>query len=511
MEQKATVEYACDGATFALSVRDSFGTLRGETVLKYLDKCLHADEQIERKTGGAGLGLYIISNATTQFLISIHPNVATEATCTFDLNVPKVHLKSFGMFRERIDSSGRLVAGRSRLIGPLAHAPAAAAASAGRLVNLALGAAILSVCALIAVIAYPRLRAPARGAIAVVTQPPGATVEIDGVAKGMTTADPLVVGDLVDGEKYKVVARRPGYEPAIELVTGRAQPSPIQLALRPLAATLVVQTTPSGAAVFVDGREAGTTPVALADLSPGSEHALRVEKNGYNDLEQKVTVPEPGTRAEVQLALVHTPELATVRIDSDPPGAELLQNGELIAGVRTPVADYMLQVGRAYSLTLRAPGYAPETVTVTAEGGQAQTVAVRLRRGGTLTVDAQAVPEARVSVSGAAHCQGKTGPVVDCALENGKYKVHVQATRPYLSESFTVEIKNGDLLHRLEVGFVETASPALTLKLPGAPADTRKAAFVDGERRVTLVNAQSGLTIIKPVRVVAGRTVTIGD
>src|SRR5262244_1640734 len=143
MEQKATVEYACDGNTFALAVRDSFGTLRGETVLKYLDRCLHSEQQMERKTGGAGLGLYIISNAATQFLLAIHPRVATEATCTFDLTAPKVQLKSFGLFQERIDSSGRLVAGRSRLVAPSAAAPAPLATSS-RLVNAALGAAIAS-------------------------------------------------------------------------------------------------------------------------------------------------------------------------------------------------------------------------------------------------------------------------------------------------------------------------------------------------------------------------------
>ena len=57
--------------------------------------------------------------------------------------------------------------------------------------------------------------------------------------------------------------------------------------------------------------------------------------------------------------------------------------------------------------------------------------------------------------------------------------------------------------------FVETDSPDLTIKIPGAPADTKRAGFVDGEHRVTLVNAKSGLTIIKPVRIVAGRTVKI--
>src|SRR5262249_42914592 len=258
---------------FALAVRDSFGTLRGETVLKYLDRCLHSEQQMERKTGGAGLGLYIISNAATQFLLAIHPRVATEATCTFDLTAPKVQLKSFGLFQERIDSSGRLVAGRSRLIAPSATAPAAIAAT-GRLVNVALGAAIASVLALIFVVAYPRLKAPARGAVAVQTDPPGATVEVDGMPRGTTGDRALVVGDLVAGEKYKVVARKPGYEPAVELVAGREQPAPFILQLRPLAATLVLVTNPPGANIVVDGKEAGPGPLTLADLKPGSEHTV---------------------------------------------------------------------------------------------------------------------------------------------------------------------------------------------------------------------------------------------
>ena len=509
MEQKATVEYACDGNTFSLAVRDSFGTLRGDTVLQYLDKCLHADQQMDRKAGGAGLGLYIISNAATQFLVAVHPQIATECTCTFDLTAAKVQLKSFGLFQERIDSSGRLVGGRSRLVVPAAAVPAGLA-SAGRTVNILLGAAILSILALIGVVAYPRLKAPARGAIAVTTQPGGATVELDGVARGTTGDQALVVPDLVAGEKYKVVARKAGFEPAIELVTGREQPAPLELVLRPLAATLVVTTQPPGAAILVDGKEAGQSPVTLTGLPPGSEHTVRVDKNGYNDVEQKVTIPEPGTRAEVQLALVHTAELSTIRIESDPPGAELLQNGELLAGVKTPVSDYMLQVGRSYSFTLRAPGYAPETVSVTGQSGTTAPIAVRLKHGGTLTIEAP-VAEARISVTGVDGCQNRPGPVADCPVENGRYKVRVQSTRPFIAETFNVEMKGADLRHKLDVGFVETSSPDLTLKITGAPADTHRAAFPDGEHRVTLVNAKSGLTIIKPVRIVAGRTVTIGD
>jgi hypothetical protein len=509
MEQKATVEYACDGSTFALSVRDSFGTLKGETVLKYLHKCLHSEQQIDRKEGGAGLGLYIISNAATQFLVNIHPNVATEALCTFDLNAPKVQLKSFGVFHERIDSSGRLIAGRSRLIPAVQPANTQGLAASRALVVL-LSGALLAILALIGVVAYPRLAPPPRGAVAVNTQPAGATVEIDGVAKGTTPQDgePLVIGDLVVGQKYKIEVHRAGHEPAIEIVTPRKEGLTLSMSLAPLAATVTVASTPAGASLVVDGKDAGMTPVTLGDLKPGSSHTVKLTKPGYNDLEQTVTVPGAGERAEVQLFLTRVPELGAVRIVSEPPGAEILQNGELLAGLHTPLAEHTVQVGRSYAFTMRLAGHMPETVTVTVQQGEIVPISARLKKGGLYVVETN-VPEAKLTVSGVASCQSRSGPVVDCPLENGKYRVRLASLRPFIAESWNVVINGQDVKHKIDLGFVETDSPDLTIKLPGAPADTKRAGFVDGEHRVTLVNAKSGLTIIKPVRIVAGRTVKI--
>ena len=44
VEQKVVVQYACDGKSFSVSVRDSFGTIERGTVLRYLYKCLHSDQ-----------------------------------------------------------------------------------------------------------------------------------------------------------------------------------------------------------------------------------------------------------------------------------------------------------------------------------------------------------------------------------------------------------------------------------------------------------------------------------
>src|SRR5262249_53611289 len=116
VEQKAIVQYACDGKRFAVSVRDAFGTLERATVLRYLYKCLHSDQQIDRKAGGAGLGLYLMTNAASDVYFNVLPGVATEATCVFDLEAAKLQLNRFGFFTERIDAAGRLAAGPSRLL-----------------------------------------------------------------------------------------------------------------------------------------------------------------------------------------------------------------------------------------------------------------------------------------------------------------------------------------------------------------------------------------------------------
>ena len=52
---------------------------------------------------------------------------------------------------------------------------------------------------------------------------------------------------------------------------------------------LVVDSRPPGARVFVDGKLAGTTPLALKDIRAG-EHAIRLEREGYRRWSSSVRV-----------------------------------------------------------------------------------------------------------------------------------------------------------------------------------------------------------------------------
>ena len=79
-----SIRYAMVDGMFAVSVRDRFGSLDKATILRYIEKCLRSPNQIDRKTYGAGLGIYLIANAATQYVVNIAPGMATEVVCTFD-------------------------------------------------------------------------------------------------------------------------------------------------------------------------------------------------------------------------------------------------------------------------------------------------------------------------------------------------------------------------------------------------------------------------------------------
>jgi hypothetical protein len=78
-----SIRYAALEDRFVVAVRDRFGRLDKGTILRYIEKCLRSPDQIDRKTYGAGLGLYLVANAASQYVVNIAPGVATEVICTF--------------------------------------------------------------------------------------------------------------------------------------------------------------------------------------------------------------------------------------------------------------------------------------------------------------------------------------------------------------------------------------------------------------------------------------------
>ncbi len=92
-----SIRYAATDSMFAVAVRDRFGRLAKNTILAYIEKCISSPQQIDRKTYGAGLGLYLVANAAATYVVNVAYGIATEVVCTFDRGA-KTPLRLVGVF-----------------------------------------------------------------------------------------------------------------------------------------------------------------------------------------------------------------------------------------------------------------------------------------------------------------------------------------------------------------------------------------------------------------------------
>ncbi|MBI4508821.1 MAG: hypothetical protein HY698_04240 [Deltaproteobacteria bacterium] len=92
-----SIRFAATESQFAVAVRDRFGRLAKDTILAYISKCLNSEQQIDRKTYGAGLGLYLVANAAAGYVVNVAHGMATEVVCTFDRG-SKAPLRLVGVF-----------------------------------------------------------------------------------------------------------------------------------------------------------------------------------------------------------------------------------------------------------------------------------------------------------------------------------------------------------------------------------------------------------------------------
>ena len=148
----------------------------------------------------------------------------------------------------------------------------------------------------------PAVAAVATGQLAIRSTPKGAGVLIDGSWRGRTpiTVRGLTVGThavrvvedgyVTETRRVAVDARAAGTTVSFQLarVHGPERPAP---AARPGAKTgvLRVESRPSGAAVLIDGRVVGTTPLQISDLEPG-QHQVRLELPGHRPWATATTI-----------------------------------------------------------------------------------------------------------------------------------------------------------------------------------------------------------------------------
>jgi serine/threonine-protein kinase len=151
--------------------------------------------------------------------------------------------------------------------------------------------------------------AAALGRLLIRSRPAGARVFVDGRDRGLTPATVpglgrgshrirLVRGGYSTEDRRVVITSRSARSMTIAL-TRASQPSVQTSAPAASARTgqlvgaLTIDSRPQGAAVFIDGRLAGATPLNVPAVPPG-EHAVRLEREGYRRWASSVRVVASG-------------------------------------------------------------------------------------------------------------------------------------------------------------------------------------------------------------------------
>lgn len=104
-EHQGQLLFGTDGMILAVSVSDPFGSLKGETILHYLERCYGGAEtghsQGANKAGG-GRGLYQIIENSDLVVFNIKPGVRTEVIAIFNVDPKEVRQKypSFHLFMQ---------------------------------------------------------------------------------------------------------------------------------------------------------------------------------------------------------------------------------------------------------------------------------------------------------------------------------------------------------------------------------------------------------------------------
>jgi formylglycine-generating enzyme required for sulfatase activity len=147
--------------------------------------------------------------------------------------------------------------------------------------------------------------------------------------------------------------------------------TPKVVTLTPAPATVMVKSSPTGAAVSVDGDFKGTTPVSLS-LSAEEQHEISLRLSGHQEKKSSITLA-PGISKELSFTL--PPEYGIIFLTTEPADAELLIDGQ----VHGPATGRLRLSATKHILTVRAKGYKTARQTVTVSKAFSQQLDIRLK------------------------------------------------------------------------------------------------------------------------------------
>jgi len=193
-----------------------------------------------------------------------------------------------------------------------------------------------------------------------------------------------------------------GAPPAADAKAGNdLRPSPQVAPVAPFGGRVLVQSTPPGAHVFVDGRDRGSTPATVADLGRG-EHQVRIVHDGYRAVERRIVLspeqpsqalavplakalvsPKPNVSQPTKADAAPRPaptvvaEPGTLLVESRPTGATVFMDGRVVG--KTPLNLPGVKAGD-HAVRLELAGHRQWTTSVKVAGGGPNRVGASLEK-----------------------------------------------------------------------------------------------------------------------------------
>ncbi|MDP6490147.1 MAG: PEGA domain-containing protein [Kiritimatiellia bacterium] len=213
--------------------------------------------------------------------------------------------------------------------------------------------------------------------------PQGATVILNGIAKGSTpcTVERVPAGE---GELEISLFGYHTFKRSLRLVAGQTET--MTAALEEVPATLNVVSVPPGARIYLNDEFKGVAPLTLATLSPGA-YRIRAEQKGYDTSTRPVSLSRAQKRTEEirmvsnagSLEVITHPPGVKVLVDGKERGVTLEQGGEDQSLISAPLKIDMVEVGPR-KVQLVREGYFEKTVTAAVKRQQTTPLQESLKR-----------------------------------------------------------------------------------------------------------------------------------
>jgi serine/threonine-protein kinase len=214
------------------------------------------------------------------------------------------------------------------------------------------------------------------------TEPPGATITLNGMLLGATTPTSV---PLPSGSAAEVVFAFDGYRSATVSVTpDAAAPAPVRAALEidpdsesaPIGQVRLTFVPPDATVTIGDRSFATGSPLVVEGLALNRDHALRIEREGFQPHSDVLRLDSADVLAyDIELGAAVASGLLTVR--STPSGAEVFVGADSYG--RTPLENAPVPAG-SYTLSVRASGYARWVRTIDVASSVPTEVDARLSR-----------------------------------------------------------------------------------------------------------------------------------